>query len=596
MFIKTLYRLIDSSSDIVVCCPLCFESMTFRQYYHQHALQEHFFKNRKECVFCMGLKSWSHGQRMKYENVNHVVDYLKDFVARRKEDDRPPDYDSFEGVTCECKYFISLPHSMHDHSKDPTYVGFYDSVFEKHDMWPRGLEFSEASGLGKDVHGIIRRYLSQDMDWFHIMVKHDAFPIFFRNMEKIRDEFVLLPFWCLCDGMEDKIQHRHMILACEPESSFKDIWKHKICYDFPNKGRAKECVKIPDAFHLARTIVYVSQPKAMCDVRIPEKVEEGKHTSHFHINGPMHVHSIVFLCTLFPNGIERLLSEQNGSKNVVLWDIHAECVRDKWRSLKWVVHIKVTGWKFIHCQISFNDEAYLTLYGDKKIYFKPGNSLQILKDEMYVLSHKQQNIMKQLKEVKEKVQMERDNYWKPIVVDLKRERDVFKNEFKSKENEWKAERDVLKPERDTFKAEGNVFKTERDNLLLENCGLRTMVIKKKKSDSNAFRFVAKVNMLENYMFASPDANGPLAYVAHCGNGTILRWAPVLWKRHNTGGTLVLWKRHNAGGTLVLRKRHNTAVGPGIITTIPLAYGSNCKISFTSHFTVLTIGSIQSVEK
>ncbi|GFW46573.1 uncharacterized protein TNCV_1936431 [Trichonephila clavipes] len=139
MSIKTLYRLIHSSLDIVVCCPVCFESMTFRHYYPQHALQEHFLKNRKECVFCMGLKSWIHGQIMNRENKKYVVECLKDFVSRRKEEDGPPDYDSFEGVTCECKYFISLPHSMYDRSKYPTYVGFYDSVFEKPDMWPRGL-------------------------------------------------------------------------------------------------------------------------------------------------------------------------------------------------------------------------------------------------------------------------------------------------------------------------------------------------------------------------------------------------------------------------------------------------------------------------
>ncbi|GFV98935.1 uncharacterized protein TNCV_3389981 [Trichonephila clavipes] len=157
-----------------------------------------------------------------------------------------------------------------------------------------------------------------------------------------------------------------MILACEQESSFNDIWKHKIRYDFPNKGHAKKCVRIRDAFHLARTIVYVSQPKAMCDAGIPENVEEGNHTSHFHINKPMHEHSSVFLCTLFPNGVERLLSEQNGRKNMVLWDIHAEHVRDKWRNLKWVVPIKVTDWKFIHCPVPFLGEAYLTLYGDKK--------------------------------------------------------------------------------------------------------------------------------------------------------------------------------------------------------------------------------------
>ncbi|GFT15542.1 hypothetical protein TNCV_3265401 [Trichonephila clavipes] len=109
MSFKMLYRLIDSSSDIVVHCPLCFESMTFRQYYHQHTLQEHFLKNRKGCVFCMGLKSWPHGQRMKSETMKHVVECMKEFVTRRKDDGRLPDYDSFEGVTCECKYFISMP-------------------------------------------------------------------------------------------------------------------------------------------------------------------------------------------------------------------------------------------------------------------------------------------------------------------------------------------------------------------------------------------------------------------------------------------------------------------------------------------------------
>ncbi|GFU74669.1 uncharacterized protein TNCV_2648381 [Trichonephila clavipes] len=155
----------------------------------------------------MGLKSWPHGQKMKRENVQSVLECLKGFVALRKEDDQLPDYDSFEGVTCECKYFVSMPHSMHDRSKDSTYVGFYDSVFEKPDMWPRRLELSEESGLGKDVYGILQSYMSQDMDWFHIMVKHDAFPIFCQEMEKIRVEFVLLPFWCLCDGLEGKIQH-----------------------------------------------------------------------------------------------------------------------------------------------------------------------------------------------------------------------------------------------------------------------------------------------------------------------------------------------------------------------------------------------------
>ncbi|GFQ75459.1 hypothetical protein TNCT_386861 [Trichonephila clavata] len=62
--------------------------------------------------------------------------------------------------------------------------------------------------------------------------------------------------------------------------------------------------------------------------------------------------------------------------------------------------------------------------------------------------------MNQIKEIKEKMQKERDDYWKPIVADLKRECDVFKNEWTFKEKKWKAERNVLKLERDTFKALG----------------------------------------------------------------------------------------------------------------------------------------------
>ncbi|GFU03488.1 hypothetical protein TNCV_2257171 [Trichonephila clavipes] len=121
MSLRTLYTYISSSKDVVVRCPICFESMTFGHYYHKHALQEHFLKNRKECVFCMGFKSWPHGQRMKGENVKHVVECMKDFVARSKEDDRSPYYDLFEGVPCECKYFISMPTPCMTVAKTPTY-------------------------------------------------------------------------------------------------------------------------------------------------------------------------------------------------------------------------------------------------------------------------------------------------------------------------------------------------------------------------------------------------------------------------------------------------------------------------------------------
>ncbi|GFX64079.1 hypothetical protein TNCV_1986041 [Trichonephila clavipes] len=121
-----------------------------------------------------------------------------------------------------------------------------------------------------------------------------------------------------------------------------------------------------------------------------------------------------------------------------------------WRNLKWVVPIKVTGWKFIHCQFLQRPRRNLfdAARGQENIFYTwifPSNS----QGRNVRFIPKQQNVMKQLKEIKEKVQMEQDNYWKTIVAEFEVGTDVFKNEFKSKENEWKAERDVLKS--DTFK-------------------------------------------------------------------------------------------------------------------------------------------------
>ncbi|GFU28386.1 uncharacterized protein NPIL_173231 [Nephila pilipes] len=173
----------------------------------------------------------------------------------------------------EFKKFESTLHQIFGRRKERLneYVGFYDSVFE-------------------------------NPDW---------------EMENIWDQFVLLPFWCLYDGMVSgmgRTQHRHMIVACELESSFKDIWKYEIRYEFPNSGRAKKCVQIQDPFHLARAIVYVSQRKAGCDGRIPTDLTDSGQLSHFRMNRPLHENSIVFLFPLFPGGIQKLLLE---SKNVV---------------------------------------------------------------------------------------------------------------------------------------------------------------------------------------------------------------------------------------------------------------------------------------
>ncbi|GFT62205.1 uncharacterized protein TNCV_639661 [Trichonephila clavipes] len=321
-------------------------NVTIRHFYGKHASEKHHLDRRKQCLFCFGRKQWPHGQKNRPENVNHVTACLQRFVEDAKEESEEEETVE-EEEECGCRDFQPVPREMEVRRKDrlSEYVGFYDSLFEKPEMWEEGVEFQ--GGWGKDVWGMVQRYLREDLMWFHIMVKQYMFDTFRKEMEKIRDQFVLLPFRCLYDGLvneKGKIQHRHMILACEQESSFEDVWKGKIRYEFPNSGRAKKCIKIKSAFHLVRTIMYVSQPKSSCDKdEIPDNLRNPEQWSHFHINRPLHPHSIAFLCTLFPGGIEKLLWEQVGSKNVAKWEKKTRRRADAWGHFKWSVPIHVTG-------------------------------------------------------------------------------------------------------------------------------------------------------------------------------------------------------------------------------------------------------------
>ncbi|GFT29955.1 uncharacterized protein TNCV_3462521 [Trichonephila clavipes] len=180
--------------------------MTVKHFYRQHASEKHGLDVRKQCVFCFGRHDWDHGQKNRPDHINHVVSCLKRFARDAKDywayldqDDEDIGVEE-ESHVCECRHFQSIPRDMQGRPRMEE--GFYESVLEKPDLWEEGLSFNDASGLGNDVWGILRRYLRGEWVWFHIMVKHDVFETFRREMERIRDQCVLLPFWCLCDGLE----------------------------------------------------------------------------------------------------------------------------------------------------------------------------------------------------------------------------------------------------------------------------------------------------------------------------------------------------------------------------------------------------------
>ncbi|GFU51074.1 hypothetical protein NPIL_29261 [Nephila pilipes] len=94
--------------------------------------------------------------------------------------------------------------------------------------------------------------------------------------------------------------------------------------------------------------------------------------------------------------------------------------------------------------------VYLSLHGGKKLYMKRGNaeqdvklSFQRIRDDPYVLSRKQQNVMNHIKETK----MAQEDLWKCKVAERKAERDVLK----TKETELKMERKLLKTKKYEWK-------------------------------------------------------------------------------------------------------------------------------------------------
>ncbi|KAF8789722.1 hypothetical protein HNY73_007641 [Argiope bruennichi] len=404
---------------------------------------------------------------------------------------------TFEENPCPCWKFVSTSGNMRGRIKDrlSEYVGLFENHFERPEIFnnEEGVYFDERSGLGKDVYAIVQRFLKGDLKWIHAMVKSNAFETFVRELKPIRDQFLVLPFWCLCDGLLDcegnKCVHRHMIIAYEPESEFEYIWKHKVRMPLPNKNeKSKFCVKITKASHLVWTIHYASRPNSSCDKGISENLDflsdENLNalTSHFCINRTMHPHAIAFLSMRFENGIVELLWRQLGDKDIYDWENDAVRYWDENRNMKFSVPIRITNWKFKNCVVPLDskfepcDEEtrfWLTWYKNKHMYLKvnpeytkmprkkwystqiqKGNTFQCIQNELYVLSPRQQSAMNQIKRHSKRMKAEMDSYWS----------DRYEKMVAKKEALISKEREMFAKERDKLKTEILQLKTENSLL------------------------------------------------------------------------------------------------------------------------------------
>ncbi|GFX71779.1 uncharacterized protein TNCV_2010161 [Trichonephila clavipes] len=120
-----------------------------------------------------------------------------------------------------------MPREMYGRRKGKE--GFYDSVFEKPDMWEKGMD----NGVGKDVWGMIQWYLKGDLFWFHIRVKRNIFHTFCKEMEAISDQVVILPFWCLCDGLETEKGKIHKSWPASKKGLLNKFGREKCVTSFP---------------------------------------------------------------------------------------------------------------------------------------------------------------------------------------------------------------------------------------------------------------------------------------------------------------------------------------------------------------------------
>ncbi|GBM04619.1 hypothetical protein AVEN_103905-1 [Araneus ventricosus] len=500
--------------------------MTLDDFYKEHAPNRHGLTKLSECVFCFGGYDWKRGEKRRRSNWTHMIKCLKSFVKRNRIRETPaeaPAETPPEPPMCgeQCRKSRLKPRDMCGRVKDRTneYLGFYEPVFEKPDMWiePGGVKFDARCGLGPDAYGIVKKYLGKTMKWFHLMVKHNAFDTFVREMTPIRDEFVVLSYWCLCDGLEgengQRQTHRHMIVACELESTFLHILTYKVRI---SNDRAKLTVPIKNVHHLFRTMVYVSRPRASCNRGLPDdlEVDDGS-LSHFYLSHSMSEHAIAFLCPLVPGGIEKLLEEQNKNKDVVDWEEHA--IK---RPRNWRVPIGITGFRFQHCVIPV-DKQYepteeetdfcLYLHGENFLYFKvnpsllnlsddewlvyqagKGNTFRSIRDELYVLSPKQQNVMNQIKSMENKMETRIKARWEHKYSELQAKNVTLESKF----SELQAKHVTLEKQLIMVEKERDSLKNELADLKIEVLRTELSTTKAKMIDYEAKLAIAEAKIVE----------------------------------------------------------------------------------------------------
>ncbi|CAL1298296.1 unnamed protein product [Larinioides sclopetarius] len=262
----------------------------------RHAELFHGIDLKTMCPYCQGEYKWTKGEKIKEPTTLHFMKCITECFEKFKIKTNSLWLPKVSSICKSCRNFKPKSRELFGHRKDRMneYVGLYDPCFEKPEMWETNVKiFNEKSGIKNDLIGIMDRFLRDDMYWYHLMIKNDMFPTFIEEMKKISGEIVVLPYWCLCDGLTKKrIVHRHMILACEKESSFYKIWRDDVKFEEKNSGKCKDRRKITDLFHLMNTIQYVSQRKASCDGRrIRNEVDENNsRQAHFYLNNHLPDH------------------------------------------------------------------------------------------------------------------------------------------------------------------------------------------------------------------------------------------------------------------------------------------------------------------
>lgn len=179
-----------------------------------------------------------------------------------------------------------------------------------------------------DICGIesmwLQMYVYGKYKWFHFSIRLLLWEKFVEIAENNCNMFLVLPYWCLCNGGKaDRLEyhHRHSIVYVrdEDEKAFRKLMdnikfenrKSSMLNSSGKRMYSKFLRPIRDAKHMMNTLRYISSSRSMCcemnggGGRLPYRGIQGEERRcHYYIGKHMNPHCLLGMALCIPDGFQ----------------------------------------------------------------------------------------------------------------------------------------------------------------------------------------------------------------------------------------------------------------------------------------------------